>query len=361
MPAVVRPDRIGAFGSGEGAHFCLVSNPRLLDEIHIAPAGNYLSYEKYSYSELGSFEGMLRDDIPEPAHIFVVSPDCFFESPPPDVLGPRRKLVAMPSNSTELDVDALAHFLQAVEQTDVKALADRADHFFELAEAAPSLRIVDDDHGTEAVFDHLAEEYEWNEQAGLVEWGQQQIAPAGELSALPTDIMHYSPQLRLSLNGQIAMAGTPIVHSGAASFSRSDQQRIYRQLATMTDHAVIASIENGTIVSFRETHPAAKPARRMLDQLCEIDSRYRVVWEMGFGINTDFSLWPGNCGMNEMFGADNGVFHFGVGLTPFTQYAPIFLCPGSRVLGADDAVLVGPIKKRRLARTRGHACGCYPD
>ena len=78
-----------------------------------------------------------------------------------------------------------------------------------------------------------------------------------------------------------------------------------------------------------------------LEALFRIDSRYRKVWELGFAINTRHELLPGNTAMNETFGGTAGTLHFGLGLTPYTQYHLDIICPLTRVLSDRDEELIG--------------------
>jgi hypothetical protein len=352
----IRPARLRQLGAPDGATFCLVTSPSIAPYLSVERDGGYAGYTTIVLGPGDSFTDLLRDSVPARAHVLVVSPDRLFESPPPALLG-ERKLLAMACNSTPTTPETLAHFVAVLETTDPAAQEAFADRFFSLAEASELLEIVDEAYGTRAVFRHLDDDYEWNQQAGPVGWGEQQLAPAGELSALPTDVMHFDPDLRFALDGEIALRGLPILHSGAASFTRADQARIHADLATIADEAVIASVEHGVIKNVRATGPSADPAVAMLDAMFRVDARYRVVWEIGFGINTAMTPAPGNAAMNEVYGGANGHFHLGVGLTPFTQYALIVVCPGTRVLGIDGDILVGS-RRRRIERNKDASCGC---
>jgi hypothetical protein len=361
---IVRPERYRQFGAPEGASFYLVTNPDLLDRFVIHAGSLYRRTEKLGFDAGDSVEDLLQA-VPDRAHLLVISPGWLFSSPTPDQLGPDRKLVAMPSNSTPTSLEAIAHFLEAMERTDPGAQQAFADRFFEVAESSDQLEIIDDRHQTRAVFQHLAADYEWNLQAGVLDWGGQQIAPGGEISALPAQVMRFDPNLRLQIEGELALCGQPIVHSGMPSFSRGDQARLYERLATAREHAVVATVRGGVVAEVRPTHPDAGPAAGMLESLFQVDSRYRVIWELGIGINTALSLLPGNLGMNEVYGGTNGTVHCGFGLTPFTQYAIIVLCPLTRLCGRDGSVLAGPPAtgpeggKRRIIRRTTAACACY--
>lgn len=363
---IVHPERYRQFGEPGGASFCLITNLDLVDRFLIQDGGAYRSTKTVTFDVGDSVDDVLRTAVPERAHVLVISPQWLFRSPIPEQLGRTRKLLAMPCNSTPTSLSAIARFLEVMERTDPQAQQVMADRFFELAESSDQLEIVDDRYGTRAVFHHLAADFEWNLQAGVLEWGDQQIAPAGEISALPTQVMRFDPSLRLEIDGELALSGQPIVHSGMPSFSRSDQARVHERLAGARSHAVIATVRGGVVTGLRATHPDAEPAAQMLESLFEVDSRYRIIWELGVGINAALELVPGNLGMNEVYGGRNGTVHCGFGLTPFTQYAIIVLCPGSRLSGRDRAVLAGPpwpaqspTPKRRIVRRTTTGCACY--
>jgi hypothetical protein len=298
------------------------------------------------------------DSLPEPAHVLVAAPGRLVTSPPPERIG-RRKLVCFPAASTPLDPAAFAHYLSAFAATDPAALERRADAFFTAVGDAEALRIVDERHGTAATFDHLDEGYAWNQQAGPVDWGEQQIAPAGELSVLPADVMGFDPTRRLAIDGELALAGTPIVHGGAAPYDLDDQERRYRALATAADHPVILSVEAGVIVDHKATDASCAPAAEALAVLFDEDERYRIVLELGVGIHPDVALQPGNRSMNEVHGPGDGVVHLGIGLTPDTTYAPIVVCPDTTIRTADGAFVAGARRRRSLSRTKAVSCGCH--
>lgn len=344
MTIIVNPEQISQFASPEGASFCLVTNPELMDRFEIRETGDYSDYRKLAYTQEGEIRRLLEEEIPEHAHVLAISPLVFFRSPEQEWIGPRRKLMAMACNSTPTPVEAVAHFLKTVEATDAREQDAFADRLFDRLESVTTVEIVDPVAGTRAVFDHFAAEYTWNQQAGTIDWGEQQIAPAGEISVLPADIWDFSEGAGLAINGELAFRGLPILHSGEPSFLRDDQERIWRALRTMDEHAVIATVENGFVTAVRPAHPDAEPASRMLDTMFAVDSRYRMIEEIGFAINTALKLLPGNYAMNEVFGGSDGVIHFGLGLTPYTQYHLDIISPDTRVVSEKGMVHGTPIR-----------------
>jgi len=336
----VDPDKLRQFGPAEDATFCLVTNPEFKDDIVIAKSGQYRDYKVVPMHRGERFEDLLAT-IPESAHIFAVSPATFFESPTGDTLGPRRKLLAMACNSTPTTLDLIAHFLAVMENTSPAEQDGFSDTFFELLEEADHLVYSDSKRGTKATLQHLQDGLVWNQQAGAVGWGEQQIVPAGEISVLPIDITEFEEDLRLPLEGEIVIRGYPILHSGTPSFSRNDQARIYRELTALHDNAVIARVEAGEIVDIRADTPGATPAVNMLNAMFEVDSRYRIVWEMGHALNTSLDLVLGNHAMNEVYGGTSGCLHWGLGLTPYTQFHLDIIAPDTTVSTDTGTIVLG--------------------
>lgn len=339
---VVDPTRIRQFGDPSGTEFCLVTNTSLLESVRVVNTDGYLGHRVIVFTGGNTdFERIMREDVPEQAHVLVMSPDCFFESPPQDVLGPRRKLLGMACNSTPTDHATLEHFLRCVETTDPDAQEAFSDRFFELAERGDLLEYRDERFGTVARLRLWERELVWNQQAGRVDWGEQQIVPGGEISVLPIDIREFGEHLRLPLDGEIVIGGFPILHSGTPSFARRDQKRIHSELWPLRNHPVTATVEDGEITHLAATDLGGQRVIEMLEALFLVDSRYRLVWEIGHAVNTTHELLAGNHAMNEVFGAENGCLHWGIGLTPFTQYHLDIIAPGTVVTNGNGEVLLG--------------------
>lgn len=339
-PITVDPDKLRQFGSPEDAVFCLVTNPEFKDDIVVKKSGRYRDYITVPLHQGERFEDILPN-IPEPSHIFGVSPAAFFESPMSEVLGPRRKVLAMACNSTPTTLELIAHFLDVMERTSPEEQDSFSDTFFELLDEANHLVYVDRKRGTSATLQHLEDTLVWNQQAGALEWGQQQIVPAGEISVLPISITEFEEDLRLPLEGDIVIRGYPILHSGTPSFSRADQARIYRELSVLNQHAIVCRVESGAITDIRPDTPGAKPAVDMLNAMFAVDSRYRIVWEMGHALNTELELVVGNHAMNEVYGGTQGCLHWGLGLTPFTQFHLDIISPDTTVYTDGGTVVLG--------------------
>jgi hypothetical protein len=337
-PILIRPGRFRQFGPAEGTAFCLITNPDIADYFQIVPEES--GYNDFLTLTIEREEQLpeVMSKVPEQSHMLVCTPSFFILSPH---IGPKQKLIAMACNSTDTSVEVIRHFIRQIERTDPHAQLAMAERFFELGESTSHFELVDEVYGTRATFNQLSENNQWHQQAGPLDWGEQQIAPAGEISVLPLYIFDFDYSMRLEINGEIAFRGLPIVHHGKTSFLPQDQDRIYEKLNTMREHAIIARIQNAMISEVYATHPDAEPAAKMLQHMFEVDSRYRIIWEMGFAINTTLELLWGNNAMNEVYGAADGCMHFGLGLTPFTQYHIDIINPGTRVYGSEGQLIFG--------------------
>ena len=356
MPGVVvRPDLHRQFGS-RSAEFRLVTDPANAYEIALQPDSEL--YRRASRTGLEPGESLtdLVRRSPESCDILVVCPGTFLTSPTPGVIGPHRKLSVVPCASTPVTAEQLSYFLGVCESTDHDAVAARSEAILAALESAGSVEIGDARRGTGASFDPFGD-YDWNVQAGALSGGEQQIAPNGELSAVPLDIMSFDPARRLELGGQLALTGAAIVHRGGDGSDEHEQARLYSQLATIgRGDAVVLDLEHGLVVGVRPDGPEAKPAAEALEALFAADQHYRVLWEFGLGLNQRITPVDGNCGLNEMSGGRGGLLHVGLGLTPSTRFALTFQCADSTVR-AGAATLATPVRGR-LNRRRGPACGC---
>ena len=105
--------------------------------------------------------------------------------------------------------------------------------------------------------------------------------------------------------------------------------------------AVIATVTEGEIQDLETSCPQAVEASEMLQMLFEVDSRYRVIWEIGVGANTQMEVIQANRSPNESYGHKNGAIHWGLGLTPWTQYHIDIICPNTVIVNEKGEILAG--------------------
>lgn len=356
---MIKPDLIKVFDDCHGKHFCLVTNHQLKDSIHLESNDKFATSEIYFIDEDKNFPYLLENELPDNSCVLIISPYFFFQSPPQNKLGQRR-IIAMACNSTPTDIDDIAHFWDCLVNTDPDEQQKKTDLFFTLGENSEYLKFVDRVNNTTATFLHMDDGYLWSEQTGILNDGEQQLAPSGEISVLPIGtIQDFNENQRLDFNGQIAFRGTPILHNGTPSYTREDQLRLHQNLSAIASAAVIADVTDGVIQNISANQPAAQKAVDTLNAMFDVDSRYRILWEIGFGINKNIRIREGNHAMNETYGASHGCIHFGLGLTPFTQYHLDIICPDTNVLDDKGTAMIGTAgKKMNVQRNSKSSCLC---
>ncbi|MGW1073719.1 hypothetical protein [Streptomyces sp. NPDC002537] len=359
-PLAVHPAAYRQFTAPEGT-FCLITDESTAGDFVIEGPHDYAEALVVAAGPEDTLQSLLETRVPDTADLLVIRPGTFVTSPDPAAVGARR-IAVVPCGSTPVEKGHLRYFLSVLERTDPAAQAARADRFLTGLEEADELRIVDAGMGTSCAVGLGDPDLEVNLQAGPLGPGEQQIAPSGEISVLPLPITGFDADRRLDLDGELTLHGWPIVHAGHDPALARPQEDLFRQLLPLHRHPVVVTVTAGAIMACRPgtAHPAAAAAAKALDALLDADERYRPVWELGFGIHTDMATVPANCGLNEVYGATNGVVHLGLGLTPFTRFALTFLCPGSAVVDGTGEVLLGATASpRRLRRTNRAGCGCH--
>ncbi len=360
---LVRPDLHREF-AGPHAVFCLLTQADRAAEFELAPSSRYGTVLHHALAAHEALADVLPA-LPVDADVFVVCPDRFLVSPDPAQLGAGRRISVMPCGSTPVTDAHVTYFLDVVERTDPEALEARADRLFEALGDADEVLLTSPAEGASARFG-ISGDYEWNQQAGMLSAGEQQIAPSGEASAAPTGLYRFDTTRRLALSGRIALRGAPIVHRGDDPAVRGEQARIFADLDVLRTATVLLDLSGGLVTGVTALDRAGQPAVDALEKLYAADDNYRFVWEFGIGLNPVLEQQPGNCGLNEMYGSTGGVVHLGFGLTPSTRYALTFTCAdtamtdpasGSRIAGP-AATAAAPKPVRRLNRQRTASCGC---
>jgi len=360
----IRPSMFRQFGT-EVATFCLIVDHVAADRFVIEP-DDFVGKAEVVGVKPGADLGRLANELPDDAAIVVAAPGLFVRSTDIAGIGGRR-IAILPCGSTPVEFEHLRYFLDVAARTDPHEQSAFADRFFAGVAASGGVRLVDDLQRTECAFDPSDDTYEWHQQAGVLGPGEQQIAPSGELSVLPMEITDFDPARRLALNGRLTLRGEPIVHAGYDPALADAQASLYRKLTNLRRHPVVLDVSDGVIVQCQagSSAPEAHQAAATMTELFRSDPRYRTVWELGFGINTAMSVVQANCGLNEVYGATNGVVHLGLGLTPYTTFALTFPSLSTTVVSGDKTLL-GTSRlvradqpDRRINRTRDASCGCH--
>ncbi|MCC9308317.1 hypothetical protein LN042_14670 [Kitasatospora sp. RB6PN24] len=360
-PLELTTSAFGQFGD-PAETFCLITSADGSTPLHLLPDRGCARVIHRSLPAGTSLGELIAASVPPDAHVLAVCPGRFLDSPSAQQLG-SRKLVILPAGSTPLTAEHIRSLLESAARTDIAQQAVVADEFFERIESSDRLAIVDDSAGTEAEFDHTVGDCVWNQQAGPLDPGDQQIFPSGKLSVTAAEITTFRPEARLlGLTGDLTLRGWPIVHRHADPADAADQQRLFEALAPLVSHPVTLRVAAGSVEDVTPNTPGGKPAAAALESLFTDDPRYRVIWELGFGINTTTEIIPANCGANEVYGATDGVVNLGLGITPTTRFALAFLCPHSSLLASDGSAVLGARKavpRGRMRRVSSASCGCH--
>lgn len=358
----IETDRIGAFGeAANDTTFVLVTNRRLTGEFKLASSGKYRRLLVVAYDAETPIQSRLGSDIPPRSHILTILPDCLLHSIPREALSDY-KLLIMACRSGQIGLDGIDHFLKCGYATNLQQQVDTAEIFFNKGQASQELTLLNDSTGTTCSFAHLNDVYEWHEQTGILNWGDQQVYPAGEIAcfAVPLHLENLDDGALVALNGSMTLLGPAIVQSGPPSFQLADQLRIYNQLAVLRAAPLILDIRNGTIVEHHAVGTEATGAEQILSCLFAVDSRYRNVYEIGFSINEQIEPWDGNAAMNEVWGQGGGNIHLGLGMLPHTQYHLDLFCAGTRMQNENGEYIFGPREKAAVGTTlrRVKSAGC---
>lgn len=351
----VDPDRLSQFGA-RNPTFCLVTTAGRENDFKVLPAASYEACTTVMLEPGETLESLLSGGrVPADADVLVACPDSFLASPSEQTVGQRR-LAVLPCGSTPTTDKQIAYFLDVLHRTDIARQEAFCAQLADALENTETLDLKDNVHHTEATFAVNAD-YEWNQQAGVIERGEQQVAPPGEFSALPTDINSFDATRRLGLTGSLTVFGPPIVHRANRDGLLGMQQMLFTALDTTRVSTLRIDVEDGVISDWRPMDPTAEPAAEALYTLFDLDERYRIVWEFGIGCNEAIEPQEGNCGMNEMYGSQMGVLHIGLGLTPTTDYAITLSCRQTRGVDAKGKCVFGAVGLR-MNRTRSASCGC---
>ncbi len=352
----VNPHLFKQLGENVGCHFRLLTNSQLKDSF-VIHKGDYLTAEVSIFDSAKDFKELVLA-LPRHVHILIISPYCLFEFPRNEEMGEDYKLMTLPCSSSEMDMESIKYYLEVMERTDLESQNEWANNFFAISEKSKYLKFVDSETKTEAIFHHLSDEYEWFEQLGMIPWGGQQFVPSGEISVF--SLFHNHPGIvkHINISGEITFSGYPIVNSGKPSFLADDRERIYSKLSSLMRGKIIFEINEGRLnPKAVYCDKEAQDAYDILKNLFEVESRYKLLWEIGFGSNTNMQAIEANRTPNEIYGHRNGCVHWGLGLTPRTQYHLDIICPNTLVMDEQGTVIVGG-EKQAMRRTSAQGCPC---
>jgi hypothetical protein len=337
----------GAFGDPVGQRLLIVASRATLEQLDLVNDGGYscVTGMAADAEEIPT----LLDALDGPCHIFVITTDSTFQSPPASAVA-KAKLGVLPLYSTGFSWAKLRAALSIIGGTDfadqhrrarkVVAALDEGETVTFLGSASTSLQLRT----------WAGRQLHFFDQSGPIGWGRQSVLPGGELSLLTDGHGQYSADANFLLDGDLVVATAPVVHRGgcpcAIARLRLEGDTRAAGACTMRDRVTDARLRD--VFSALE-HAARRPALlhirggfieqaaslgvqspfvAALDALFVEDPRYRKIHEIGFGLNPASTYRAGiNFLPNEMVSGA----HFGLGLTPFTEFHIDLVSPGMQV------------------------------
>ena len=67
MTITIRPSQISQFENANGAEFCLITNPSIIDKFNIEECGSYSGFKKIPYASEGTIARILNEEVPKKA------------------------------------------------------------------------------------------------------------------------------------------------------------------------------------------------------------------------------------------------------------------------------------------------------
>jgi hypothetical protein len=327
------------FGEPTDARFLALFSKSIFDLIELKGQSDYAEVRAFP-ANANEIPGVIAT-LDGPHHIFCITSDSPFTSPLPDQLADS-KLGVLPLFSTGFSVPKLEKALEIIFQLDYGSQYARSKELLSYLTEFDKITFEFGKHQTTLDLSSSGSQTYFFNQSGSIESGRQSVLPNGEVSLLTDGHGRYSSQSRFAMDGEIVLHGYPILHRGHCPcrticaqtlceakqpnemnyqaerryVSTETQERIFWDLEAMAKYACLARVKDGVIESMRTFNGSNSFVKR-LNRMFESDENYRKIHEIGFGLNPCKGFfYGGNFLPNEMrFGV-----HFGLGLTPYTEF-----------------------------------------
>ena len=333
----ISPTSIQQYGFDTKKHFYVLAPHIVLQRLEITEYELGPVIQTFACNDIDSVYQVFNHELHDDAHILLILPyskESLSLSQMTDrLIKPSQKVLMMKCIPSHGDLAVLEYFLKVLQKTDVAAQEQVADDFYDLLEKAHGLVFQNSivDECATLQFDDFCL---WNDLFGYVQDGDIMVAPSGEIAL--SHEAHASVDLRearLDINGMLCLTGYSIVHQMSSIVDKTQQSKLFQQLSTLRNVPVLAEIKSGEIVNLTSKNSIALTA---LQELLQQDARYRVISEIGFGLNTQMQIMEEiNTGMNEIYGHQKMCVHFGFG-NIHTDYHFDILCPDMHVCTIDE-------------------------
>jgi hypothetical protein len=348
---IIEPHRITQFQPLIYPNFCFITSPEYNELFDIYNNPNYYNYNAklviQPHEDLSHF---IATNTLDNCDILLLIPNAFalgYKNPhaclPKGSLS-KRRMVALRCLSTPASKEDISLIVKALYDIPIDRQMKLVDRLYELGESAEYLEIQDSKEHSYARFDHLSDDYTWHSLYGTPSPGQFVLAPSGETNVIVTKMENSREnQVSLDINGTIILHGVPIVHHGMELNCERKQAQIFNDLNALRFAPVKATVKKGEIIDVNPLDPAANAASNRLKKLFQEDERYRLILELGFGLNENLSISKGNLGTNEFYGGQGGCIHYGLGRVPHTKFHIDIVCPNARLVTSEGERIFGPL------------------
>ena len=270
-------------------------------------------------------------------HVFCISCDASFKSPPK--ASKNIKLGVLPMYSTGFTFEKLSKALNIIYEIEYDSIYSKSIKIINEIQNSDEIEFINNEYGTSATLDLCApfQRLYYFNQTGNIDWGQQTVLPNGEFSILTDYHGEYSYNSKFVLNGELLINGFPILHKGSCpctSFQKPinchneecevvtrskitdlAQNFVFKRLSDIYHNKYIFHLKNGIVSEITPINEKDEFFYQ-IQELMNVDFQYQKIHEIGFGLLDRNYFFPENFLPNELL---KGV-HFGLGLTPYTDY-----------------------------------------
>lgn len=342
----INPDKLVYFQERECRDFYLIIPKEASQYFNLLPSKKYRTSNIIHSENFVDIDDILLNKIEKNSDVFLI-PMQIFSRPFPkntSISNTMRVIVLACSNSYH-SICEINHFISMCYQANPQKQIEFSNQYFATLERANSSELLIENNitnhtATLLIDDHIT----FNEIYGFVNKGKQQLVPNGEIALFSTK----SPQedktgqhSKLKLNGTIVLNGRPLVQQQAPSPYVIPEliNQIYQELQDIELYPIELQIKDGVISELRPLNNHSSRGLNMLQSLFQVDSRLRILTEIGCAFNTALIPYPGNSAMNETYSTERGSVHFGIG-NRNTLYHIDFVSPATRIR-VGQKILIG--------------------
>ncbi|MBT2387352.1 hypothetical protein [Streptomyces sp. ISL-11] len=354
---IVRPEAYRQYSVGR-THFTLVVEKAIADSFRLEGGSRYEQCSTVAVEPGRTLGDILRTDVPADGDVLAIATDDALLTAPAVDVTPGRTVAAIRVGTGPLALDQVGTQLEALENTDPDDVRQRAEKLTGALAASGGLRIEDALTGAAAELTYGRPTWSRSD-IGVFVPGSVWSAPTGRLR-LATDITGTA------LSGQIAVKGRPVVRARSAGVARRNE--IYEQLAGLSHHPLVLTVENGAVTDLKAAAPGSGTAAAELERLFAESADHALISGVEFGLGVMTPSLPFNTEANSATaGRATASVHVVLGALPQSPYQLTLACSTSTVtaLGGEESLAgaatdkAGERPRRRMNRVSAASCGCH--